>query len=127
MKVQIQASQIALQQSGLYVVDGAYSEPLYVYDTVIVAYVDGKKYELNDYIQHGAVYVEYDREADFGDCWCVDRNATDKATRFAERIIKRGVIDLAHWTEVEQQSLEERWAIAAWTEQQERLGLLLAR
>lgn len=126
MKIQIQASQIALQQSGLYVVNGE-DEPLYVYDTFIVAYVNGKKYELNDYVQHGAVYAEYDPEEDYGGFWCANRNATYNATRFAERIIKRGVIDLAHWTEVEEQSLEERLAIAAWTEQQERLGLLLAR
>lgn len=120
--IKIKAENIALQQSGLYSVSGE-DETLYVYDIEIVAYVNGKKYVLRNYLQKGATYAEYDVDADCGGCFYVNRDAKDAAARFAERIVRRGVIDLDRWDEVEEQSLEERLAFYAHEEDLERRGL----
>lgn len=120
--IKIKAENIALQESGLYSVSGE-DETLYVYDIEIVAYVDGKKYVLRNYLQKGATYAEYDVDADCGGCFYVNHDARPAAIRFAERIVRRGVIDLDRWDEVEEQSLGERLAYYAHEEELERRGL----
>jgi hypothetical protein len=120
-KVKIKAENIALIESELYTVAGE-DEILYVCDVEIAAYIDGKKFVLKNYLQCGATYVEFDPRADGGGFYVVNRGAKAAAARFAERIVRRGEIDLSRWEEVEEVPLEERLAFYAQEEAQERAG-----
>lgn len=123
MKVKITSANIQVVEGELYRVSGE-DEQLFVFDVEIVANVNGRRFVLRDYVQKGAEFVEFDGESDFGGFYVVNRNAKATAIRFAERIVRRGVIDLAHWDEVEEPApLEARFAAYAAEEANERAGL----
>jgi hypothetical protein len=120
-KVKIKAENIGILEGELYAVSGE-DETLYVCDVEIAAYIDGKKFVLKGYIQHGATYVEYGSCVDGAGFYVANRGAKAAAARFAERIVRRGEIDLSRWEQVEEVPLEERLAFYAQEEAQERAG-----
>jgi hypothetical protein len=121
-KVKITAANIEVLEGELYRVLGE-DEELFVFDVEIGAVINGRRFVLRDYVQKGARFAEYDADADCGGFYYVNHDAKAAAIRFAERIVRRGVIDLDRWDEVEESApLEARLAAYAAEEANERAG-----